>query len=500
MSLLGLDIGTTGCKAAVFSLQGELLAGSYEEYDIQRMADGWAELNAQAIWNTVQNAILSCTQKVKHDPVTALAVSSLGEAVVPVSVAREILGSSILNMDIRGEEYLPVVTQKISNEELYKINGNTIGNQYSLTKLLWIKHHQPDLYHRTYKFLHWSGFISFMLGADPVVDYSLANRSLLFDINQRTWSSHLLDLFGIDPEKLPRVVPSGTIIGQVSRTMSSKLGLRPDTLIIAGAHDQCANAVGSGVIHEGQAMFGMGTFFCVAPVYTNRRDTNSMIKLGLNTEHHAIPNAFVSFIYNQGGSILKWYRDTFAIMDHQLAKQDHADIYARLIEEIPAEPAKVIVLPHFTPTGPPNFIDSTAGVIVGLYLTTKRGDILKGIMEGTVFYIYQCMRSLEDVNISLTSLRAVGGGSKSMKWLQICSDITGLPIERPANTEAGALGAAIIAGVGSGLYSSYEEGCKNCITIDSFFSPDLDRHQLYQVQFSKYQELYPILQDYLKLF
>ena len=167
---------------------------------------------------------------------------------MPVQADRHILGPSILNFDVRGEEFLADLSSRIPDEYLYAINGNTLGNQYGLTKLKWIQKYQPELYDRTYKFLQWSEFIAYMLGADPVVDYSLANRTLLFDIHKGDWSDSLLEAAGIERSKLPVTAPSGTVIGTVSPHIASDLGLPPGVPIVSGAHDQCANAVGCGVL------------------------------------------------------------------------------------------------------------------------------------------------------------------------------------------------------------------------------------------------------------
>jgi xylulokinase len=498
MSLLGIDVGTTGCKAAVFSEEGHLLASAYEEYDVQRPKPGWAELDAVEVWAKVKKMISKVVSSSASDPVKALAVSSLGEAMVPVTEDRQVLGPSILNFDARGEEYLESLSSVLDNERLYRINGNTLGNHYSLTKLKWIKEHQTDLYRRAHKLLLWSSFVSFMLGADPVVDYSLANRTLLFDIDRGSWSEELLELARLDRSKLPDTAPSGTVIGTVSDRIADGLGLLPNVSIVTGAHDQCANAVGCGVIKEGRAVYGMGTFICITPVFSQRRAPAMMIERGLNTEHHAVSGQYVSFIYNQGGSLVKWFRDTFAAAERGQAEETGRDIYADLISEIPEGPSGIMILPHFTTTGPPAFISDSCGVIAGLRLETSRGDILKGILEGTTFYLKECVESLPPTGIEIADFRAVGGGSKSDAWIQMCADIMERPFVRPKITEAGALGAAIMAGVGSGVFPSYEVGVEAMVNLERTFEPDPQQQKLYEGRFEKYSRLWPLMEDYLR--
>jgi len=498
MSLLGIDVGTTGCKSSVFSDQGEPIASAYEEYDIQRRQPGWSELDSYQVWQKVRSTIQNVASRSVRDPIRALAVSSLGEAMVPVTEDRHILGPSLVNDDVRGEEFLDHLHSVLDNEYLYRINGNTLGNHYSLTKLLWIKKHQPELFDRAYKVLLWGSFVPFMLGAKPAVDFSLANRTLLFDINEKTWSKKILNRVGVDESKLPETAPSGTVIGTISRTVAHELGLPSNVFLVTGAHDQCANALGCGAIHEGRAMLGMGTYLCIVPVFKERREPRVMIERGLNTEHHAMPDLFVSFIYNQGGNLLKWYRDTFAASEHAAAKREGADIYQLLLSEMPAGPSSVTVLPHFTPTGPPEFIADSCGVIAGLRISISRGDILKGILEGALFYLRECVESLPETGIEVTGFRVVGGGSKSDRWIQICADILGRSFTRPKLTEAGALGAAIVAGAGSGTYSSMSEGVEAVVRLDRQFEPDPEARDRYDARFDQYRRLWPLMKNYLR--
>ncbi len=499
MSLLGVDVGTTGCKAALFTPEGRLLALAYEEYELLRPYPGQAELPNRDVWEKIKRVIARAAAA-SSDPVTAISFSSLGEAMAPVSRDRVILGPSIIpTLDNRGSEYLPELAQMMDNEQLYTRNGNPLGNIYSLTKLKWVKEHRPEVYECADKFLLWGGFVPFMLGAEPHVDYSLANRTLLFDLEREDWSDELIAWAGLDREKLPTPVPSGTVVGEVEPRLAADLGLPPGTPLVAGAHDQCANAVGCGVIDEGTAVFGMGTFFCITPAFRQRRPASLMLERGLNTEHHAVPELFVSFIYNQGGILAKWFRDTFAAADHRQARAEGVDIYARLSDEMPSHPSSVVVLPHFIPTGPPHFIADSRGVIAGLTTETKRGDILKGIIEGAAFYLKDVVATLPDVDIPIDEYRPTGGGAKSDAWIQVCADIMEKPFVRPQVEEAGTLGAAIMAGVGSGLFASYEEGVEAMVHLGRTFMPDATQSALYRERFELYRQLDALLQGYLPL-
>jgi xylulokinase len=280
--------------------------------------------------------------------------------------------------------------------------------------------------------------------------------------------------------------------------LAVELGLPANVRIVAGAHDQCANAVGCGVIGAGRAVYGMGTFTCITPVFSQRRVPAVMIERGLNTEHHAVPDRYVSFIYNQGGSLVKWFRDTFAASEHRQAQAAGKDIYDRLVAEMPEGPSGIMVLPHFATTGPPGFVSDSCGLIAGLRLETPRGAILKGVIEGDAFYLKESVESLPPTGIEISDYRAAGGGSQSDAWVQICADIFGRTFVRPVITEAGALGAAMIAGVGNGTFPSYDAAVEAMVHEERRFEPEPHRQQQYAEWFEQYRQLWPSASTYLR--
>ncbi|MDW8070360.1 MAG: FGGY-family carbohydrate kinase, partial [Anaerolineae bacterium] len=331
MSLLGIDVGTTGCKAGVLTEDGALVALAYREYPILHPQPGWAELDMQDVWSKVQEVIREVTAAARGQPITALAVSSMGEAMTPVRLSdRTILDRVILGIDVRGEEYVAHMAQRPGAQRLHEVNGNILGLAHSAPKLAWLRDHRPDLFERADMFLLTSGLIGFLLGGEPVTDFSLANRTLLFDIHAADWSPELLEAVGIPREKLPRVVPAGSVVGEVDATLADALGLPRGVKIVVGGHDQCCNALGAGVVRPGRAVYGMGTFICITPTYDHMPPSPPLRAAGLNIEHHVLPGQFVSFIYNIGGSILRWARDTMASAEYAEAQAKGYDIYDRL--------------------------------------------------------------------------------------------------------------------------------------------------------------------------
>ena len=494
MSLLGIDVGTTGCKTTAFSSEGRELATSYREYNFISEKDGYAELDSFEVWGKIRETIKEVTTLTREDPVTALSVSSMGEAMVPVKKDRQIAGNSILGNDLRGEEFVQTLLKNISPESIYQINGNIPDVFYSFPKIAWLKKYKPEVYAMTDYFLLWADFVCYMLGGIPVTSYSLANRTLLFDVHECRWDEKIIQYTGIDISKLAPPYQAGSCIGNVSDGIGNELNLNPGVAIISGGHDQCCAALGSGVTGESNiATYGMGSFICITPVYSKIPDFKLMYRNKLNFEHHVVPGLFVSFIYNlSGGALVKWFKNTFADHGSQLSNSVSSG-YDILFDEIPDYLNDIIVIPRFFPTGPPGFLKKCAGTISGLSYKHSRGDIFLAILEGITYYFKDFLTDPERDFLHIDRLVANGGGSKSEKWLQVTADILNKPVIRNKVTEAGTLGAAILAGWGSNVFPSVSEGVKAMVKKDREFLPVRGNVIHYEKKFEQYKKLYSFL-------
>lgn len=494
MSLLGIDVGTTGCKAAVFSEGGELLHAAYREYATLHRRPGEAELDSHLVWRRIKEAIAEAARHARRDPVTALSVSAMGEAVTPVGPDRTILGDCILSSDLRGEEYLATFLKKFDPAELYRINPNIPAVNTTLPKLRWLQEHRPELYAKTECFLYWGGLVEHLLGSEPFVSHSHANRSLLFDIRREDWSDALLQAGGIDRAKLPPCLPSGVIAGRVSDRTADELGLARGIRIVVGGHDQCLNSLGAGAITPGSAVDGIGTFECITPVYQGIPPASDQwLTKGLNLEHHVLPGLYVSFLYNQAGSLVRWFRNTFAS-----EAREERDIYSRLDAEIPDAPTRLMLLPAFEMTGSPGFIEDASGLIAGLKINTSRGEILKAIMENVTYYFRSSLLACRTAGIAPAEFIATGGGARSDRWLKIKADIMGATYVRLRSTEGGVTGAAMLAGLATGVYSTPGEAVECFVHRERSFEPDPGRQRLYDERFALYEELFPRFYPFLR--
>ena len=219
----------------------------------------------------------------------------MGEAMTPVCMDGKILANSILMSDNRGSQYAAQLAEQLGQKAFYQINPNILTPSYSLPKLLWLRDNKPQLYHQADKFLLWGDLVIFALGSEPLTSYSLANRTLLFDIHKEDWSDPLLKLTGIERNKLPRAVPSGTVAGTINPKMAEKLNLPKNVQIVVGGHDQCCNSLGAGIYEPAKAVCGIGSYECITPTYDHIPDSATMLANGLNVEHHLLPGLYVSF-------------------------------------------------------------------------------------------------------------------------------------------------------------------------------------------------------------
>jgi xylulokinase len=490
MSLLGIDLGTTGAKAGVFGLDGRCLAQAYREYNLHHPHPDWSELDSAEVWRKTMEIIAEVAPQAHNDPITALSISAFGEAVVPVTRDRNILDFSILCSDNRGYEHIDRLTSTFGREHLYSITPNLPGPQYSLPKLLWLREHRQQVYDRADYFLLWADFIAFMLGAEAVTNNSHANRTLLFDVDRNDWSDILLAWSGIPRGKLGPVIPGGICLGTVAPQIADALGLPKGIRIVSGGHDQCCNALGCGAIEAGTAVYGLGSFDCITPVFTKPAQPSLMLKAGLNIEHHVLPGLYVAFIFNQSGLLVKWFRDTFAA---DMAVPSGTDIYSLLDREIPDKPTRLLVLPHFEPSVFPHYVPGSSGVIAGLSTSTRRGEILKAIRECSTLYFVESLTALQEAGNSINEFIASGGGARSDTGLQIRADVLGIPVVRPRITEAGVLGAAMLAGMATGIFDSAREATARFVHPDRTFEPDGKRHAFYQEKHKRFRQLYPAL-------
>jgi xylulokinase len=493
MGILGIDVGTSGCKATVVDPEGRILGRGYQEYTVSRPAEGQAELDADTVWAAVQAVLIqSLAAPGVGQGIQAISVSSFGETVVPIDRDGRALAPGMLYFDPRGAEEAAALGESLGPERILQVTGIALHPMYSICKIMWLQRHQPRLFGRTWKFLFFADLVLHRLGARPVTDYSLASRSMAFDVVRKRWSPEILGAVGIDPALFGEAVPAGTALGPVARELASSLGLNPGALLVAGGHDQACAALGAGAIRPGLAIDGMGTTECITPCFDRPVINTFMATSGFACVPHVVPDSYVTYAFNiTSGSLLRWYRDQFGAVQVAEAGRRGVDPYQVLIEQALDGPSGLYVLPHFAGAATPYMDSSAVGAIVGLGLGTSPERIFKGLLEGITFEMMVNLARLAEAEVPITELRATGGLARSEKMLQLKADMMGLPVSSLAVSEAGTLGVAILAGTACGVYASLEEGVARLVKLRATYRPDPEQHRIYQEHFERYQRLYP---------
>lgn len=493
MSLMGLDVGTTGCKASLFDEEGTLLADAYKEYAMEQPAQGYYELDPQLVWKSVRQVITSVMKSVPDGQareVKALAVSSLGEAVVPVDANGQVLANAILYMDRRGREQAAFLERTIGRERTMEITGVPLHPMFSLPKAMWIKQNQPDVYARTWKFMLFGDFIGYRLTGRSAIDYSLASRTMALNVSDKRWDDSLFAAADIEMSKFPDLVASGEPIGEVRNDIARELGLQTHTLVVAGGHDQACAALGAGVISSHSAIDGIGTVECITPAYSAPALNAKMAESQFNCAPHVVDGLYLTYAFNfTGGSLLRWYRDNFGKAAEAEARKLGVSVYDYLGSAAATSPTDLLVIPHFAGSGTPSMNPEAKGTIHGLTLGTSASELYRALLEGVTYEMRYNAECLKEAGIAIHALKAAGGGSRSDLWLQIKADIMKLPIERLNVGEAGTMGSIILAGIAAGIYRSVQEAVQALVKSVQTFEPGQANVARYDERYERYRKL-----------
>ncbi len=352
----------------------------------------------------------------------------------------------MVSSDISSEDLMKDWINNFGEEKLYQITGHTAYPIFTLFKLLRFKNSEKQLWEKSKYFLCFEDLLQFRIGLKPAISWSLAGRTMLFDVRKHEWNHEILNAIGISKEKLAIPLPPGSQVGTICKEVASQLGLSENVFVVTGGHDQTCSALGAGVIDEGVAMLGTGTVECICPAFKNPVFSNELRKNNLCTYNYSIKDLFTTVAYSlTGGNIFKWFRDQFGYKEIEESKVSGIDVYEILLNNMSSDPSKLLVLPYFTPSGTPYFDTQTKGAIIGLQLSTGRQEILKALLEGVSFEMRLNLEILEKAGYKINELRWVGGGSKSKLLAQLKANVMNKKITLLNIKEAGCFGAAMLA-------------------------------------------------------
>ena len=484
MNYLSIDVGTTCCKCQLFTGDGKILEYIFEEYGFLK-SDGYTYVDISAIKENVFSMIKSVSLKHKVD---SICFSTFGEAFVLLDKYDNILFNPMLYTDKRGEEQAKNIALKFGNEKLYKLTGTLPHCMYSVSKLLYIKENYPALYASADKVLLICDYLGYLLTGKRVIDYSLAARTGIFDIENLCFSEDLCNGLGIDKNLFSTPERAGYVVGSIN---NEELGLK-DCKLVLGSHDQICTALGAGVIEGGQAVDGMGTVECITAVFKDKCDNLKAGEQGYPVVPFAVKGLYCTYICNYAsGSIVNWYKDEIV---HGY-KGDKANVFEYLESGFTKDPTGLYILPYFAGSAIPYQDVNARGAIVGLTTSTTASQIYQSLMESTAMEMKFEVAIAKKYGIKIKSAVATGGGANSDKWLQIKSDIQGIKYKTLRSSEGGLCGCAVLQSVAVGK-NSIGQAVKIFVKKKKTFKPDKEKTRAYRPYYKKYIKLYKSIKEF----
>ena len=494
---MGVDVGTSGCKAVVFDQNGRQVSLAYREYDLISPQAGWAELNPDEVMDKCFQVISDSVKQTSGGTVRALGISSQGEAFTALDKDGKALCNALVSSDVRAADYARNFSAEFGIEKLYQITGHTAYPMYSIFKLLWLRDNQPDVWKRAQKVLCFEDLLQQRLGLDPAIGWPLAGRTMLFDVRKHEWSEKILQAVGLSASQLARPLQSGSIAGKLDSQIALRLGLADDVFVVTAGHDQPCGALGAGVTEPGLAVYASGTVECICPAFSEPIFTRELQEGNLCTYDHTVAGMYATVAFNlTGGNILKWFRDQFGQSEIAEAEKLGIDPYELLLKAAGDKPSGLLVLPYFTPTGTPYFDAHVSGAILGLRLSSQRGQVIRALLEGITLEMKLNLEILQDSGCPVEELRAIGGGAKSDIWNQLKADVLGKPVTVLDVTEAASMGAAMLARAADTNSSASEIAGRWVRAIDKK-TPRPEIAERYSEKFQTYRQLYPELRKFM---
>jgi xylulokinase len=489
-ALIGLDVGTTTCKAVVFDPDGAVLGYGIREYGVLGGPPGAAEQDADAVWRKAMEALAESVSRAGVAEALAIGVSVQGDAVIPVGRDLAPLHNAVLGMDYRCAPQAELCAERFGARALFDRTGMRPHPITSLSKILWLKDERPQAYSSAWRIFTYEELILGRLGGEPVMDWTMASRTMAFDRATRSWADDLLHKLEIDPGLLSPTAASGTGVGRLSAEAASAVGLKPGALLVTGGHDQTCAALGAGMDRPGIGVLSAGTADVLSTASHDPLGGALLFDGFYPCTLHAVPGMSFTFgLTHTGGILLRWYRDTFGAEESRRAAASGRDPYDLLVESATRGPSPVMMLPHFNGSGNPACDASARGALLDLTLSTTRGDVVKALMECLAFETKVNVDYWSGAGIVVEELRAVGGGARSADWLQVRADVLGRPVLTLETREAACLGAAILAGTAAGEYGSVSEGVRRTVRLGRGFQPDARTSALYAERYGTYRRV-----------
>ncbi len=494
-TLLGIDLGTSGVKVAVYDVDGNRMCSSqYDGYPTMRPTPDAAEHDPALWWDSVKKALRRASASVSLQQVEAVGLSGLN-GLVPTDRNGHPLLNGIIYTDRRSNPQSEWIRERIGEDKIFDITGNRIcPGTFSAPLILWTKENSRDIYKQTSKFLVPSNYLAYRLTGKFGIDFSRASMTLLFDLRNRRWDQDLLQGMEISAEKLPDIIPPWSIIGEVSSEAATETGLKKGTPVVIGGMDSMCSALGAGVTEPGLALDIGGSAGGIAvcsdkPIF-DRRFLNVC---------HVVPDIWVHIgPMNAAGAVFEWSTNLLGEIESLVAKRIGGSAYDLLsleIAETEAGAKGLIFLPYLAGERCPIWDPFAKGVFFGLTLAHQREDILRSVVEGVAFGLRDILETFKEANIDMDKLVLTGGGAENRTITQIKADILREALYLPEVTETATFGAAILAGCGVGTFKNIQDAVRSMVRIRRVIEPNAKYAHKYDCMYSQYKELYRSLKS-----
>ncbi len=495
---LGLDIGTSGVKALLITEAGQAAASDTQEYPLYTPQPQWAEQDPEDWWRGTVRATQNVLAKagVRGEEIAGIGLSGQMHGSVFLDKDNNVLRRALLWCDQRTQGECDWITAQVGQENLVEYVANPVLTGFTAPKIVWLRNHERETYDQVVKVLLPKDYIRFKLTGVHATEVSDASGTALLDVKNRRWSREVLDAAEIPYSFMPECAESIEITGHVHTEAAALTGLALGTPVAGGGGDNAAGAVGSGVVETGLVSSTVGTSGVVF-AYSDTPATDP--KLRVHTFCHAVPGKWhtMGVSLSAGGS-LRWLADTFFQPEGVVSRTTGGDRYALMADgaaRVPAGSEGLIFLPYLTGERTPYPDAEARGVFFGMTLRHKREHFTRAVMEGVAFALNDSLQIFGELGIPITQVRAGGGGAKSAVWRQIHADVTGQAHVTLAVDEGPALGAALLAAVGTGAYQSVADACAATVQTASVTEPDPMNRTKYAEYYAVYQALYPALKS-----
>ena len=479
---LGIDVGTGGTRAVAVNKAGKVVAShAVEHAPIHSEHIGWAEQDPEDWWRAAQSAIAQVMAEA--GPVESVGLTGQMHGCVMLDAEGNVLRPALIWCDQRTAPECAWLEQTIGRQRLIELVSNPALPNFTLTKLLWVKTHQPEIFARIKHVLCPKDFVRLRMTGVYAIDMQEASGTLLLDVTHRRWSEEVAAAAGIPLEWLPKLYEGPEICGHITPAGSKATGIAEGTPVVAGAGDQGAGAVGMGVLTPGAVSATIGT----SGVVFAATDKPTLDKLGrLHTFAHCVPGIWhVMGVTNGAGLSFRWLRDTF----FPTASYDELTAEAALV---PPGSDGLMYTPYLFGERTPHLDPNARAAFVGITASTTRGHFVRAVLEGVAFSLMDTFTLFAELGIPVTSIRLGGGGARGPLWRQIQADVYGLPVELLEAEEGGAYGAALLAATGVGAWPSVEAACAATIRVAETIHPR--NAEVMATRYAEWRKIYPALQ------